>query len=167
MKGNAQFRTPFIAALLLLMLAAGCNKKDHYIYDVNEVVTQSVNAEKKTLKSNQQYLAILYANLFQKSLSSKDLAQLMDVIESVGDKETVKEVIISSFMNDPAKIIPTDAEMRADIDQFISDTYVRFLVRNPSEAEKTWFRNFILSDPNVTPELVYMSFSLSDEYNFY
>lgn len=167
MRASQLVRITILSAVMLILVGSGCNKKDHYIYDVNEVVTKSVNAEKKTLKSNQQYLAILYANLFQKSLSSKDLAELLDLIDSVGDKETIKEVIISSFMNAPDKIIPTATEMRADIDTFIEETYVRFLVRNPSEAEKTWFRNYILSDPNVTPELVYMSFALSNEYNFY
>jgi hypothetical protein len=28
-------------------------------------------------------------------------------------------------------------------------------------------RQFILADPNITPELVYISFALSDEYMYY
>jgi hypothetical protein len=57
--------------------------------------------------------------------------------------------------------------MNADIDTFIDDTYVRFYVRFPTEAEKTYVRNFIQSNPYMTPELVYFSFALSDEYMFY
>ena len=64
-------------------------------------------------------------------------------------------------------IIPSDSTMRADIDAFVKDTYRRFLVRDPSEAEKTWFHNYIEADPNVTPEIVYFSFAMSNEYLFY
>jgi hypothetical protein len=40
-------------------------------------------------------------------------------------------------------------------------------VRNPSEAERQYFKNYISTHPNVTPEMVYFSFALSDEYLFY
>jgi len=64
-------------------------------------------------------------------------------------------------------MIPSDSLMHADVDAFIIATYNRFLVRNPTEAEKTWFRNMIAADPNVTTELIYFSFALSEEYLFY
>ena len=76
-------------------------------------------------------------------------------------------MIISNFMNKPGVQIPTADEMNADVNAFIIATYNRFLVRNPTEAEKTWFRNKITADPNVTPELIYFSFALSEEYLFY
>jgi hypothetical protein len=44
---------------------------------------------------------------------------------------------------------------------------VRFYVRKPSEAEKEFIKQSIIADPNLTPELVYMSFALSDEYMYY
>ena len=47
------------------------------------------------------------------------------------------------------------------------DTYVRFLVRYPTEAERTWMRNFLTSNPAMTPELVYTAFALSEEYLHY
>ena len=50
---------------------------------------------------------------------------------------------------------------------FVFETYKRFLIREPTEAEVTYFRNYITSDPNVSPELVYFSFALSNEYLFY
>ena len=76
-------------------------------------------------------------------------------------------MIISNFMNKPGVMIPTDAEMRANVNDFVIATYNRFLVRNPTEAEKVWFNNMIEADPNVTPELIYFSFALSEEYLFY
>jgi len=160
--------TSFIALLLVtVFLIAGCRKDDHYIYDVNEVYSQGTESQKGTLKSDAQYLSILYSNLFQRAISAEELFEMNDLIESVGDKESVREVLLSSFMNAPDKLIPTDQEMRSDVDQFIIDTYMRFFIRLPSQAEKAWFRNFINSDPNVTPELVFLSFALSNEYLYY
>ena len=57
--------------------------------------------------------------------------------------------------------------MRADVDGFLKETYKRFFVRDISEAERTWFKNYIQDNPNVTPELVYFAFTLSNEYLFY
>jgi len=57
--------------------------------------------------------------------------------------------------------------MNLDIDKFITETYVRFYVRNPTESEKEYMKKTIKADPNITPELVYISFALSDEYMYY
>ena len=156
------------SALLLAtlgLLATGCRKER--IYEVNEVQLRAPSANKDKLKTSEEYVAILHANLFQTALSANEVYQLAQCIESIGDKELAREVIISNFMNKPGVIIPTDEVMRADIDVFTRATYARFLVRTPSEAELTWFRNYITADPYVTPELIYFSFALSDEYLFY
>ena len=156
-----------LSLLAMLLISSGCHPDKDYIFDVNEIETLPSDADKTTLKTEEQYISVLYANLFQKALSANELVAIKKVIESVGDKETVYEVILSSFMNDPAKIIPADADMRADIPKFIDDTYRRFYVRKPTSAEKEWFRNYILADAKITPELVYMSFALSNEYLYY
>jgi hypothetical protein len=57
--------------------------------------------------------------------------------------------------------------MRAEVDVFIFDTYKRFLIREPSELEFTYFRNYINANSNVTSEMVYISFALSNEYYYY
>ena len=36
-----------------------------------------------------------------------------------------------------------------------------------TEAEREFFLNFFNSNPNVSAEMVYMSFALSNEYQFY
>ncbi len=92
---------------------------------------------------------------------------LWDIEDRIGDKELAREVLISNFMNKPGVILPSDTAMRADLDAFITDTYRRFLVRDPSEAERTWFRNMIAADPNITSELVYYAFALSNEHLYY
>jgi len=161
------YSTPILLlCVIALSLFASCKKEDDS-YLINSEIVLPVNTYKTKLKSDQQFVAILHANLFQKALSANKLYDIAQCIESIGDKEVAREVIISNFMNKPGVIMPTDSAMRADIGSFIIDTYERFLVRDPSQAEITYFKNFILADPNVTPELVYFSFALSNEYLFY
>jgi hypothetical protein len=74
---------------------------------------------------------------------------------------------LTDYFNDPGVQLPSVEEMNSDPDAFIEDTYKRFFVRVPSEAEKTWIRNFIQTNPYLTPELVYFAFALSNEYQYY
>lgn len=136
-------------------------------YAVNPVTSLPPNAGKTKQKTDQQYVAILHANLFQVALSANQVFEISQCIESIGDKEIAREVIISNFMNESGVKMSTSEEMRADLRTFIIDTYNRFLVRNPTEAEISYFENYIKANPNISPELVYFSFSLSNEYLFY
>jgi hypothetical protein len=156
------FLFPFF---LLLFTTIGCQKDK--LYEVQEETILPPNANKTKLKSDQQYIAILYANLFQSALSSDNLFEASECVQSIGDKDLVHEVLISNYMNTGGVILPTNEEMRADIDGFLTATYNRFLVRNPTEAERQFFKNYINTHPNVKPELVYFSFALSDEYQYY
>ena len=158
-------RIVLLSALALGLLTGGCRKEP--IYELTDVSVLPPSPNKDQPKTNEQYVSVLHANLFQSGMDANDLYRMGQCIESIGDKELAREVIISNFMNRPGVIMPTDAEMRSDIDAFVVDTYRRFLVRDPSEAERTWFRNYIEADPNVTPEIVYFSFAMSDEHCFY
>lgn len=155
-----------ILLLLIVSVSVVACKKDP-IYEVNQLQSNSYNANKNKLKSTSQYISILYANLFQKALSPNELVEITKCIESVGDKGLVHEVVLSNFMNKDGVIITSDSLMRADLDLFIEETYRRFYVRDITEAEREYFLNFFVSHPDVTSEMVYMAFSLSNEYQFY
>ena len=159
-------RKTILIMLSVFMSVSSC-KKDDPIYDVNQIHSNSYNANKTKLKTPGQYIAILYANLFQQALSANELVEITRCIESVGDKEIVHEVIISNFMNKEGVTIPSDSLMRADLNSFLEETYKRFYVRNITEAEREYFLNFFESHPNVSSEMVYTAFSLSNEYQFY
>ena len=165
------FKFKFMKRILLilgtvLIFVSSC-KKDDPIYDINQIHSHSYNANKNKLKTPSQYISILYANLFQKALSANELVEITRCIESVGDKELVHEVIISNFMNKEGVTIPSDSLMRSDLNLFIEETYKRFYVRDITEAEREYFLNFFESHPNVSSEMVYTAFSLSNEYQFY
>jgi hypothetical protein len=148
------------------VFATSC-KKDDIIYDVNQVNATSYNANKNKLKTISQYISILYANLFQKALSANELVEITNCIESIGDKEVAHEIILSNFMNKSGVTMPSDSLMRTDVNAFIEQTYKRFYVRDLTEAEREFFLNFFASHPDVSVEMVYSAFSLSNEYQFY
>lgn len=157
-----------VAALTAVSaLLVACKKDPEVLYELNEVPLQGSSADKTRQKSNQQYVNILHTNLFQSGLSSGQAFQLDQLFQSIGDKEVAKEVLISNYFNEAGVQMPTVEEMNADLNGFIEDTYKRFFIREPNEAEKTWIKNFIQSNPFMTPELVYFSFALSNEYQYY
>ena len=125
------------------------------------------SAAKGKEKNEEQYISILYANLFQNALSVSKLREITDLILSIGDRHIAHEVVISNFMNRPDVLLPSTTDMMADVGAFVDETYKRFFVRFPTVAEKTYFVNYINTHPNVTPEIIYMSFALSNEYLFY
>jgi hypothetical protein len=146
---------------------ASCRKDPEVLYELNPVTLYSSAAEKDKLKSTEQFISILYTNLFQQALSSNQVFELTQCLESIGDKELAREVVISNFFNADGVVMPTLEQMNADINTFIDNTYKRFFVRMPAESERTWLRNFIQNNPYMTPELVYFSFALSNEYLYY
>ncbi len=167
MKTNKHWAVLLLAFSVVVISCKKEEKKEDDDYVVNDIDLLPSNAGKTKLKNDQQYVSILHANLFQEALSANEIFEISQCIESIGDKEIAREVIISNFMNESGVIMPSDSLMRNDIDEFIVQTYNRFLVRNPTEAEKAYFKNYIESNPNVTPELVYFAFSLSNEYLYY
>ncbi len=152
--------------LCFSVLVSSC-KKDDLIYDLNQVNATSYNANKNKLKTIPQYISILFANLFQKALSANELLEITNCIESIGDKEVAHEIVLSNFMNKSGVTLPSDSLMRADVNAFIEQTYKRFYVRDLTEAEREFFLNFFESHPDVSVEMVYTAFSLSNEYQFY
>ena len=156
----------FLVFIFAISIVSSC-QKDDVIYDINQLQSSSYNANKNKLKSVGQYISIVYANLFQQALSSNELVEITRCIESIGDKEVAHEIVLSNFMNSQDVILPSDSLMRADLDAFLEETYRRFFVRDITEAEREFFLNFLNSNPNVSSEMVYMSFALSNEYQFY
>lgn len=156
-----------IILLLAIFFTISSCKKDDPIYDINQIQSHSYNANKNKLKTPSQYISILYANLFQQALSANELVEITRCIQSVGDKSLVHEVIVSNFMNKEGVIIPSDSLMRADLNAYIVEVYKRFYVRDITEAEREYFLNFFELNPNVSSEMVYTAFSLSNEYQFY
>ena len=159
-----------LAAMGVATIAAAltsCRKQGDQLFELNDVALSATSADKGKKKSTEQFVSILYTNLFQTAISSDVVFKLNECFESIGDQDIAREVLISNFFNDAGVQLPSSDEVNADISTFIDSAYKRFFVRMPSEAEKTWVKNFIESNPFMTPELVFFAFALSNEYLFY
>ena len=156
-----------LIALIFACTLWSCEKDVLVDYDVNRVDLEDKSLIKDRTKTNKQFISILYTSLHQKAISSNKLIRTERVIESFGDKTLINEVIVSNYMNEGEVLLPTNEEMRADLDSFITDTYKLFFVRIPTEIEKAFFINYLEANPNVTPELVYTAFASCDEFYFY
>ncbi|MFT4969738.1 MAG: hypothetical protein ACI9O4_001489 [Chitinophagales bacterium] len=154
-------------AFILLLLFSSCKKEAPIKYGLKstDILTPSVNKDKP--KSPAQYVAVLYVNLFQQAISTTDQVEIERLLRSIGDKRLAYELIISSYMNDPQVVLPSYTSMRANLDLFIIETYERFYVRPPSQLELEYMKNYLENQPDITPELVYFAFAISDESFFY
>jgi len=153
-------------SFLFIFLVSSCTEET-VIYDVNPITVTSNNGGKTKEKSTEQFLNVAYANIYQTALSPSELVELTNIVNSIGDKQVAYETIIAKMMSDPDVVLPSTDSMRSDLAIFITETYKRFYVRNPTEAEKTWWVNYLTTRTNLTAEHVYYAFATSNEYSFY
>ena len=140
---------------------------DNYIYEVDQVAVYQDNIEKTRQKTPEAFLSGVYANLFQMPIESNTLSDLTQIREATGDKQMADELFLNTFINDGGAVIPTNTQMRADLDAFIRATYLRFFLRLPNPYEVFELKKAIEEDEDMTPEMVYQAFALSNEYKFY
>lgn len=165
----------FLFSMGILLTFSNCKKEivtqnevnTDYIYNVdNEVIYQS-NVEKTRQKTPELYISILYSNLFQTTIPANDLSQLTGIRAATGDKQLADELFLNAFVNGGEALIPTNQQMRDDIEGFIMETYLRFFLRIPTAYEVFELKKEIEADTQLTPELIYQGFALSNEYKFY
>lgn len=159
-------RSIIIAFLFMLFILPSC-QRDTPLYGIEDLTIDPVNSEKNKAKTHSQYISILYTNLFQEAIGPNKMLEALAAIESIGDKQVAYDILVSKYMNDPRLVLPSEDMMRTDPEAFIRDTYKRFLVRQPTEAELLWMKNYIQSRPDLTPELVYFSFATCNEHFHY
>jgi hypothetical protein len=156
-----------LAALLGLGLLSGCQKEADIIYDVNDVNVDRPDADKGYAKSLTEFISIAFADLFEQNINQAQLQTLAVPYSGFGDLKLIEDMIIKNFLNSPNVVIPTEAEMRGNVDQFLIETYRKFLNRDPNEFELWHMRDVINDNADITPELVYYSIMTSNEYRYY
>ena len=156
-----------LLALLVLTFFSACTKNERISYGLLDQELYEDKTLKTKNKSESEYISILYTNLYQKPIAPNELYKTQNVVYSIGDRTLAYEMLLSNYFNQRTVQIPSNNTMRGRLDSFILETYKRFYLRYPSEAEKTWFRNYIEANPDATVEMVYTAFSASDEYSFY
>jgi hypothetical protein len=115
------------------------------VNDVN--VSQSGNS-KTTAKTTTEFISIAYADLFSTTISNAKLVELNTAYSSFGDKKLIEDRIIRQFLADTLITLPTTADMRNDIQLFITKSYNKFLNCNPNDEKLP--ENFIQNDTTIT-----------------
>lgn len=166
------FKIIYISALLVVL--SSCKKEieetivySNVIYELDDVKIYSSNAEKTKQKSPELLLSIMYSDIFNQGISTNKLLEISELSASNGDKTMFTEMIFSQFLSEPTANVPTDVQMRADLELFIDENYIRFFQRKPTVYEKVYLKSLISGDNDITVENVFTSFALSNEYYFY
>jgi len=160
-------RPLWLFLVMVLLLTTYSCQEEYDVYEINDLTILPVNSQKIKPKTVTQYISILYTNLFQKAIGPNKMLEAQKAIASIGDKQVAFDILVSKYMNDKSVVLPSEDEMRLNTEQFVRDTYKRFLVRQPTEAELKWMINYIESRPQLTPELVYFSFATCNEHFHY
>lgn len=166
------FKYAFILSTVCLIFS--CVKRieekvvyDNIYYQMDTVPVYQTAAQKVKQKTALQYLSIMYADFFNKAIPSSELNDLDELSLAFGDKGLMNELYLSKYLRRGDVQIPTNSEMRSDVDAFIDETYIRFYLRNPTAYERRYLTDLIENDTDLTPALIYTSFALANEYYFY
>ncbi len=154
---------PFV---LVCISISSCKKETSYVYQVNDVTVSQTDVNKENTKSVIEFISIAYSDIFGTTISQTDLENLSNMYDSFGDLKLMEDLIVRNFLNQ-TNTIPSDQEMRADVNTFIKDTYHKLLNRDPNEFEIWYLTNEINEDTSITAELVYYGILTSDEYRTY
>lgn len=144
-----------------------CQKEKTYTYEVNDVTVEHDGSNKQNVKTTTEFISIVYNDIFGTTISQSLLGKLSTLYLSFGDKKMIEDLIIKNFLNQSGAQLPTDAEMRADINAFVKSCYNKFYNRDPDAMEEWQMVDMIKNDTTYTPELVYYTFLTSNEYRYY
>lgn len=154
-------------AIALVVLASSCKREVVKQYDINDVNLYTSASEKKNLKTDEQFISILYTDLFETSISNTKLQQLNQAYTSMGDKSLVIDILIKSLLADPGAMLPTEQDMRNEPEAFVEETYKKLLVRKPTAQEQWFLVNQIEKNTDLEPIDIYYAMLTSDEYRYY
>jgi hypothetical protein len=153
--------------LVALAMAAGCKKQVVNEYTLNPVYVNGQSGTKGNLKADLQLITIMHADIFGSAIGTNELNGLTQAYMSLGDKDIVIDRITQHFLTDSDADIPTDLFMRTNLDQFITEAYNRFYVRQPSEAELYFLKKVIQENNSLTAKDVYYAMLTAEEYKYY
>lgn len=156
-----------IGFLLLIFIGLSCTKEVVNVYEIDRVGLYGSASEKKNLKNDEQFIAILYRDLFNESIGTQEMEVLFGTYASLGDKPLIIDEIIKSLLSQPGIDIATASEMHADPEGFIDDVFERFLIRKPSAQELWFLETQIRQNPELNPLDLYYALLTSQEYRYY
>ncbi|HWB63630.1 MAG TPA: hypothetical protein VG603_08990 [Chitinophagales bacterium] len=156
-----------IAAILIAGGISSCKKESRYKYEVQEQVLYQSSAQKNTAKTPTQFISIAYNDLFNAAITTNELNTLSVDLQACGDKNMMEDLIIKNLLAKANQQIPDNNTMREDIPAFVTQTYVRFYNRQPTEFEAWKMQQLIQQNTDITPQMIYYAVMTSEEYKYY
>jgi len=153
----------FYIALIAMVLASCSNE---LVYDVG-TLEPSNEGNKTELKDDLQFMSIAYRDLFGEEVPPDVLSTMRKAYISFGDKELIIDEIVQTMLVSPDLDLPSDAAIAADRSAFISDTYRKFLLRDPSDFELAFWESQLIEQTDLTAKDVYYVFMTCQEYKYY
>lgn len=153
--------------VLLSTIFFSCKKERAILYDVQDAYVKRDGTNKTRLKTSTEFIAIAYSDIFGSTIQQNKLDEIALVYESFGDKKLIEDIIVKNFINSSSALIPSATAMKEDMDKFISDTYKKLYIREPSETEAFKLKELLNSNSAITPLVVYYALMTSNEYRYY
>lgn len=151
----------------LFAIGVSCKREVTKQYEIDEVNLYTSASEKKNLKSDEQFISILYSDLFGTAITNSKLQELNQAYTSLGDKSLIIDILIKSMLADPGALVPTTQAMRDEPEYFVQTAYKTLLVRKPTKQEEWFLINQIEKNEALEPMDIYYSMLTSEEYRYY
>lgn len=152
---------------IFLVSTAGCKKETTYIYEVDDVQVKKDQSEKTVSKTMVEFISIAYADVFGTTISQNDLGLLSLLYLAFGDKVLIEDVLVKNMLNSSEANLPSDLEMRSNIELYVKNTYLKLYNREPNELENFTLTKKISDNSDMTSAMVYYAMMTSNEYRFY
>lgn len=155
-----------LALSLLTLLMTSCTETST-VYEI-EAVDVGVNDEAKTkAKRERQFIQALYNHIYQAPLPPAEGVAIDEIIRSIGDRQVAIELVVAKMVVDQRSQLPPRSQLRQDPSAFIGALYQRFYVREATQAELSWWTNYLETHPEVDVAQVVYAFVTANEYRYY
>lgn len=158
----------FIAVFItLVLLTAGSCTERSATFELDPIEIGVGDDAKTRAKRERQFIQTLYNHIYQAPLPPSKAVALDELLRSIGDRQLAIEVVVAKMVDDPTADLPSLTDMRDDPETFTSNLYRRLYVRDATQAELSWWVNYLETHPDVDVAQVVFSFVTANEYRYY
>lgn len=159
-----KFLRALIFSALLLPAYSSCSRD--VVYDLG-TLQPSDSGTKTELKDDLQFMSMAYRDLFGAEIPAPELQMLREAYNSIGDKELIIDKVVQALLLSPDLVLPPDTELAADPEGFLTATYKKFFLREPSAFEQAFWQAKLAQDTTLNVRDIYYVFMTSNEYKYY
>jgi hypothetical protein len=153
-----------LGCLAILLLATSCQRKT-YVFEVNDQLINTDQINKENFKAELTLLENAWTDLFNANMPGYIQSQVVTDLNSIGDKIVIVDRVLRHMLNRTEANLPANAAMRADLEGFVNNSYLKFYHRQPSPIELFKIKQLIEDDQAFRPEHLWMAILTSNEYS--